>query len=115
MDLSLLAINSYTIFFNIVKDLNLQINIFNSILDNMRWWDRQLSGSEWRNPWLRGNNAEAATAGWGLRAMIAAKLYDQAIPVARYLLSAYHPDDLDPDVVIFPWTVYKNNLSHILK
>ncbi|KAG7311410.1 hypothetical protein JYU34_002452 [Plutella xylostella] len=64
-----------------------------------RYWSRQLSGSEWRNPWLRHNSAEASTAAWGLRAMLAANLVDQAIPVARFLLAATKPGTLDPDVL----------------
>ncbi|CAG9098707.1 unnamed protein product [Plutella xylostella] len=64
-----------------------------------RYWSRQLSGSEWRNPWLRHNSAEASTAAWGLRAMLAANLVDQALPVARFLLAATKPGTLDPDVL----------------
>lgn len=80
---------SYTL-----QSLDLHANVTN----NMRWWRRQISGNELRNPWLRANNAEAATAAWGLRAMLP-NLVDEAVPVARYILSAYQPNDLDPDVL----------------
>ncbi|GBP44985.1 CD109 antigen [Eumeta japonica] len=70
-----------------------------NITATSRWWGKPLSGMEWRNPWLRGNSADKATAGWGLRALLAARIIDDSIPVAQYLLSTYHPDDLDPDVL----------------
>lgn len=63
------------------------------------FWSRQLSGSEWRNPWLTGNNLEASTAAYALRTMLANRLLDEAVPVVQYLLEAYSPFDPDPDVV----------------
>ncbi|XP_049691725.2 thioester-containing protein 1 allele R1 [Helicoverpa armigera] len=63
------------------------------------FWSRTLSGNEWRNPWLKGNSLEATTAAWGLRAMLAARLLDEATPVVRYLLQAYLPHDPDPEVM----------------
>ncbi|XP_075992321.1 thioester-containing protein 1 allele R1-like [Anticarsia gemmatalis] len=63
------------------------------------FWSRTLSGNEWRNPWLVGNSLEATTAAWGLRAMMAARLLDEATPVVRYLLQAYQPNDPDPEVI----------------
>uniref|UniRef100_A0A2A4K0R1 TEP1-F n=1 Tax=Heliothis virescens TaxID=7102 RepID=A0A2A4K0R1_HELVI len=63
------------------------------------FWSRTLSGNEWRNPWLKGNSLEATTAAWGLRAMLAARLVDEATPVVRYLLQAYLPHDPDPEVM----------------
>lgn len=63
------------------------------------FWSRKLSGNEWRNPWLKGNNLETTTAAWGLKAMLASKLVDEALPVARYLLQSYRPQDQDPEVV----------------
>ncbi|XP_026329682.1 CD109 antigen-like isoform X2 [Hyposmocoma kahamanoa] len=63
------------------------------------FWSRKLSGNEWRNPWLKGNNFETATAAWGLKAMLASKLVDEALPVARYLLQSYRPQDQDPEVL----------------
>ncbi|XP_072936646.1 thioester-containing protein 1 allele S3-like isoform X2 [Epargyreus clarus] len=66
------------------------------------FWSRPLSGSEWRNPWLRGNSVSALTAAWALRALLAARLPARAAaaaPVARYLLEALPPVDQDPDVL----------------
>ncbi|XP_028159271.1 CD109 antigen-like [Ostrinia furnacalis] len=63
------------------------------------FWSRKLSGSEWRNPWLKSNSLEASTAAWGLRTMLASRLEDKAEPVARFLLQAYKPNDPDPDVL----------------
>lgn len=63
------------------------------------FWSRTLSGNEWRNPWLRGNSLEAHTAAWGVRAMLAGRLLEEATPVVRYLLQAYLPHDPDPEVV----------------
>ncbi|KAJ0181857.1 hypothetical protein K1T71_002579 [Dendrolimus kikuchii] len=63
------------------------------------FWSRQLSGSEWRNPWLKGNNLEASTAAHALRTMLANRLLDEATPVVRSLLQAYRPFDPDPEVV----------------
>ncbi|XP_022820433.1 CD109 antigen-like [Spodoptera litura] len=63
------------------------------------FWSRTLSGNEWRNPWLKGNSLEATTAAWGLRAMLGARLVEEATPVVRYLLQAYLPHDPDPEVM----------------
>ncbi|CAH0603133.1 unnamed protein product [Chrysodeixis includens] len=64
------------------------------------FWSRTLSGNEWRNPWLKGNSLEASTAAWGLRAMLGARLVEEASPVVRYLLkSAYLPANPDPEVI----------------
>ncbi|KAG6455796.1 hypothetical protein O3G_MSEX009404, partial [Manduca sexta] len=63
------------------------------------FWSRQLSGSEWRNPWLHGNSLDAQTAAWGVRCLVAARKTDEAVPVVRYLLEAYQPYDPDPEVV----------------
>lgn len=46
-----------------------------------------------------GNSLEATTAAWGLRAMLGARLIDEATPVIRYLLQSYQPNDPDPEVV----------------
>ncbi|XP_004927018.1 C3 and PZP-like alpha-2-macroglobulin domain-containing protein 8 [Bombyx mori] len=62
------------------------------------YWSRGVSGSEWRNPWLRYNSLALTTAAWGLRCMLAARLLDESIPVVNYLLQ-YSPSDPDPDVV----------------
>lgn len=71
------------------------INISGSTL----FWSRKLSGSEWRNPWLRSNTLEANTAAHGLQALILARLDEQATSVVRALLQAARPADPDPDVV----------------
>ncbi|KAL0849223.1 hypothetical protein ABMA28_013556 [Loxostege sticticalis] len=63
------------------------------------FWSRKLTGSEWRNPWLKSNSLEASTAAWGLRTMLASRLEDKAEPVARFLLQAYRPNEPDPDVL----------------
>ncbi|XP_013188878.2 C3 and PZP-like alpha-2-macroglobulin domain-containing protein 8 [Amyelois transitella] len=63
------------------------------------FWSRKLSGSEWRNPWLRDNTLEANTAAHGLQALMLARLEDQATSVARALLQAARPADPDPDVI----------------
>ncbi|XP_053625843.1 thioester-containing protein 1 allele S3-like [Plodia interpunctella] len=63
------------------------------------FWSRKLSGSEWRNPWLRSNTLEANTAAHGLQALILARLDEQATSVVRALLQAARPADPDPDVV----------------
>ncbi|XP_041986950.1 CD109 antigen-like [Aricia agestis] len=67
--------------------------------DGMLFWSRKIVGTEWRNPWLKSNSLEAATAAWGLRAMLAARLTDEAVPVARYLLQALGTKDQDPEVL----------------
>ncbi|VVD02140.1 unnamed protein product [Leptidea sinapis] len=63
------------------------------------FWSRKLEGSEWRNPWLKGNSLEASTAAWGLRAMLNSRLVEESVPVARYLLQSLGPKDQDPDVI----------------
>lgn len=63
------------------------------------FWSRKLHGAEWRNPWLVGNSLEASAAACGLRALLAARHADRALPVARYLLQHLRPDHLQPDVV----------------
>ncbi|XP_038206788.1 C3 and PZP-like alpha-2-macroglobulin domain-containing protein 8 isoform X2 [Zerene cesonia] len=63
------------------------------------FWSRKLPGSEWRNPWLKGNSLEASTAAWALRAMLNSRLVEEGVPVARYLLQALDPRDQDPDVL----------------
>lgn len=63
------------------------------------FWSRKISGSEWRNPWLKGNSLEASTAAWAMRAMLAASLVDEAVPVAQYLVQSLGPTDQDPEVV----------------
>lgn len=69
------------------------------LIGGISWWERKLSGLEWRNPWLKGNSAEAATASWGLRAMLSQRLIEQSLPVARFLLYAFRPQDMEPDQV----------------
>lgn len=71
----------------------------NVISGSTLFWSRKLSGNEWRNPWLQGNDLESAAAAWGLRAMLASRLVDEATPVAKYLLQYYRPSDQYPDVV----------------
>ncbi|KAJ2953639.1 hypothetical protein O0L34_g1251 [Tuta absoluta] len=63
------------------------------------FWSRKIYGNEWRNPWLKGNSLEAATAAWGLKAMLASRLVDEATPVARFLLQSYKPNNQDPEVL----------------
>ncbi|KAM3964840.1 thioester-containing protein 1 allele R1 [Aphomia sociella] len=70
------------------------------------YWSRQVTGAEWRNPWLRDNSVDASTAAWGLRALLSAPAAgaDSAspttsMPLARYLLQTIGPRDPDPDVV----------------
>ncbi|XP_049864919.1 CD109 antigen-like isoform X2 [Pectinophora gossypiella] len=63
------------------------------------FWSRKIYGAEWKNPWLKGNSLEAATAAWGLKAMLASKLVEEATPVARFLLQSYRLHDQDPDVL----------------
>ncbi|XP_052755570.1 thioester-containing protein 1 allele R1-like isoform X2 [Galleria mellonella] len=69
------------------------------------YWSRHVSGPEWRNPWLRDNSVDAATASWGLRALLSTPTLDSAapaagaMPLARYLLQTVGPYDPDPDVV----------------
>ncbi|CAK1549918.1 unnamed protein product [Leptosia nina] len=67
--------------------------------DSTLFWSRKLPGSEWRNPWLKGNSLEASTAAWGMRAMLNTRLVEEAVPVARYLLQTLGPRDQDPDVL----------------
>lgn len=75
--------------------------IVNLSIGSTLFWSRTLSGNEWRNPWLKGNSLEATTAAWGLRAMLGARLLEEATPVVRYLLQAYLPHDPDPEVVSY--------------
>lgn len=77
------------------------------------FWSRRLSGSEWRNPWLKGNSMEATTAAWALRGMLSARLLDESVPVVRYLLQAYSPVDPDPDVVC--WCHKQHEIIFLVK
>ncbi|CAG5022083.1 unnamed protein product [Parnassius apollo] len=63
------------------------------------WWSRALGIAEQRNPWVRGNSADAAAAGWALGALLAERRADRALPVARRLLHAARPAALQPHVL----------------
>ncbi|XP_013181291.1 PREDICTED: C3 and PZP-like alpha-2-macroglobulin domain-containing protein 8 [Papilio xuthus] len=67
--------------------------------DSTLFWSRKLHGSEWRNPWLVGNSLEARAAACGLRALLAARHTERALPVARYLLQHLRPEHVHPDVL----------------
>lgn len=89
------------------------IDIFSD--SSVLYWSRKVPGTEWRNPWLKGNSLEAVTTAWGLRAMLASSLLEEAVPVARYLLQALGPADQDPDVVKhFGFNYYVNFISSFL-